>query len=270
MTYGLRGIACLEFWVRGPKVDLHSGIYGGAVANPAVVAAHLIAGLHKLGTGKVRVEGFYDRVQPIRAWEKASWKRLPDADGEILEQTGVPHVFGEQGFDSYARRWVRPTVEINGMGAGYQGEGSKTVIGREARVKISCRLVPDQEPEEIIQLVQAHLRNACPDTVRLEIVPGHCGKPYLMDPHSGFGGAAQRALRRTFQAEPVLIREGGSIPIVHNFKERLGVDILLLGLALPDCMAHAPDENFALENFEAGIRLNRLLLEEIAAQGRNA
>ena len=266
MTYGLRGIACLEFWVRGPKVDLHSGIFGGAVANPAMVAAQLVAGLQGMGDGRVQVEGFYDRVLPIQSWEKDTWQRLPDADGEILEQTGVPRVFGEQGYDSYARRWIRPTLEINGIGSGYQGEGSKTVIGREARVKISCRLVPDQDPQEVLDRVSSHLRRNCPDTVRLEIEPGHCGKPYLMDPHSRFGMAAQRALRGTFEAEPILIREGGSIPIVHSFKERLGVDMLLLGLALPDCMAHAPDENFAVENFEAGIRLNHRLLEEIASQ----
>lgn len=268
MTYGLRGIACLEFWVRGPRVDLHSGIFGGAVANPAMVAAHLVASLQGMRDGRVRVEGFYDQVQPIQAWERETWKRLPDGEKEILEQTGVPRVFGEHGYDSHARRWIRPTVEINGMGVGYQGEGSKTVIGKEARVKISCRLVPDQDPGEIVELVATHLREVCPDSVRLEVVPGHCGKPYLMDPHAGFGGAAQDALRRTFGSEPVLIREGGSIPIVHSFRDQLGVDTLLLGLALPDCMAHAPNENFPLENFEAGIRLNRFLLEEIAKQGR--
>lgn len=268
MTYGLRGIACLEFWVRGPKVDLHSGIFGGAVANPAMVAAHLVSGLQDAVSGRVRVEGIYDRVLPIRDWEKATWHRLPPADQEILEQTGVPRVFGEEGYDSYARRWIRPTLEINGFGSGYQGEGSKTVIGREARVKISCRLVPDQDPVEVLELVSRHLRQACPDTVRLEIIPGHCGKPYLMDPHAGFGRAAQSALRHTFGAEPLLIREGGSIPIVHQFKEQLGVDTLLLGLALPDCMAHAPNENFPVENFAAGIRLNQFLLREIAAQGR--
>lgn len=270
MTYGLRGIACLEFRVTGPNVDLHSGIFGGAVANPAMVTAQLIASLQGATDGRVLVESFYDRVQPLQEWEKETWTRLPDADGEILEQTGVPQVFGEAGYDSYARRWVRPTLEINGMGAGYQGEGSKTVIGKEARVKISCRLVPDQEPAEILELVTRHLRQACPGTVRLEVEPGHCGKPYLMDPRAGFGRAAQRALERTFGSEPVLIREGGSIPIVHSFRERLGVDTLLLGLALPDCMAHAPNENFPLANFEAGIRMNRFLLEEIAAQGRYA
>ena len=143
------------------------------------------------------------------------------------------------------------------------------MIGKEARVKVSCRLVPDQEPEEILELVTRHLQRCCPETVRLEVVPGHCGKPYVMEPHGGFGRAAQQALRRTFGAEPVLIREGGSIPIVHSFREKLGVDTLLLGLALPDCMAHAPNENFPVENFAAGIRLNQCLLEEIGGAGRN-
>jgi len=267
MTYGLRGIACLEFTLRGPRADLHSGIYGGAGANPAMVAAHLTAGLQDAATGRVDVDGFYDQVRPMQDWEAETWSRLPDGDREILDQTGVPAVWGEEGYDSYARRWVRPTAEVNGIGAGYQGEGSKTVIGKEATVKLSCRLVPDQDPLEILERVTAHLRAHCPPAVELEVRSGHHGKPYLMDPHAGFGRAAQCALRETFDAEPVLIREGGSIPIVQDFRDRLGVDTLLLGLALPDCQAHAPDERCPVEDFAAGIRLSRALLREIGRQG---
>jgi acetylornithine deacetylase/succinyl-diaminopimelate desuccinylase-like protein len=189
---------------------------------------------------------------------------LPDGDLELLRQTGVPALFGEEGFGSYERRWARPTVEINGMGSGYQGEGSKTVIGKDARVKISCRLVPDQDPETILGMVADHLRVHCPPSVRIEVTPGHTGMPYVMDPFSASGQAARNALRATFGAEPVLIREGGSIPIIRSFKDVLGVDTLLLGLALPDCMAHAPNENFPVANFEAGVRLNRALLRELA------
>lgn len=264
LTYGLRGIACLEFTVRGPAFDLHSGIYGGGVANPAMVACQLVSGLRDALSGKILVEGFCDRVRELQDWERSTWKRLPDGDEALLEQTGVPALFGEAGFDSYERRWARPTVEINGMGSGYQGEGSKTVIGKEAMVKISCRLVPDQDPEEILQLVADHLRKHCPPSVRLEVAPGHTGMHYLMDPFSPHGQAAQNALRATFGSEPMLIREGGSIPIIRGFKDILGVDTLMLGLALPDCMAHAPDENFPVANFEAGLRLNRALLKELA------
>ena len=264
LTYGLRGVACLDFRLTGPNVDLHSGIYGGAVANPAMVAAQLAAGLQDATSGKIQIAGFYDAVQPLQDWEKETWNRLPDGDGEMFEQTGVPGLFGEDGFDSYERRWARPTAEINGIGAGYQGEGSKTVIPKEAMVKLSFRLVPDQDPGEILKLVEAHLHEHCPDSVNIEVEPGHSGHAYVMDPNAGYGLAAQNALRATFDAEPVLIREGGSIPIIQSFKDVLGVDTLMLGLALPDCMAHAPNENFPVENFEAGVRLNRALLAELA------
>lgn len=264
LTYGLRGIACLEFTVTGPIVDLHSGIYGGGVANPAMAAIQLVASLQNVTDGKVQVKGFYEPVKPLEPWERKKWKELPDGDQELLEQTGAPELYGEKGFGAYERRWARPTVEVNGVGGGYQGEGSKTVIPKEAMVKLSCRLVPDQDPQEVIKQVSAHLEAHCPKGVKLEIEPGHSGKAYLMDPFSDYGKAAQNALRATFDAEPMLIREGGSIPIVQSFKDILGVDTLLLGLALPDCMAHAPNENFPVENFEAGVKLNRILLEELA------
>lgn len=264
MTYGLRGVACLEFDVIGPNVDLHSGIYGGAVANPATVAARIVASLHEETSRRVAIEGFYSDVKPTRDWEREKWSQLPDADGEILDQTGVPEPFGEDGYDSYERRWARPTAEVNGIGSGYQGEGSKTVIAEKAHVKLSFRLVPDQDPTEIQKLAAKHLRKHCPPGVKIKVTKGHDGKPYLMDPMSGYGMAAQEALRKTFKADPMLIREGGSIPIIQSFKETLGVDTLMLGLALPDCMAHAPNENFPIENFEAGVRMNQILLEEIA------
>lgn len=265
MTYGLRGIACMEFDLYGPNVDLHSGIYGGAVANPATVAARLVATLHEQVSGRVAIEGFYDGIEHVRDWEREKWALLPAAEQEILNQTGVPAISGEDGYDSYERRWVRPTAEVNGIGAGYQGEGSKTVIAKHAHVKLSFRLVPGQDPLEILKLAAKHLRAHCPPGVKLKITRGHHGKSYLMDPMSGYGAAGQTALRKTFKAEPMLIREGGSIPIIQSFKETLGVDTLMLGLALPDCMAHAPNENFPVENFEAGIRLNQALLKEIAA-----
>lgn len=264
MTYGLRGIACLELKVSGPGVDLHSGIYGGAVANPATVIAKLAASLHD-ADGRVAIDGFYDAVRPLEDWEREQWAKVTDGEKDTLEQTGVPALFGEKGYSALERRWARPTAEVNGIGGGYQGPGSKTVIPREAILKLSFRLVPDQDPGEILELAARHLKRHCPESVRLEIVPGHCGKPYVMNANSGFGKAAQEALSKAFGgAEPALIREGGSIPIVESFREVLGADTLLLGLALPDCMCHAPNENFPLENFEAGIRLNGYLLEALA------
>jgi acetylornithine deacetylase/succinyl-diaminopimelate desuccinylase-like protein len=262
-TYGLRGIACCEVVAHGPSTDLHSGIWGGAVMNPATAIARIVSSLHD-GQGRVQIGGFYDAVRPLADWERDSWKKLGDTEAETKAITGVPELFGEPGFTELERRWARPTAEVNGIGGGWQGEGSKTVIAREAFAKFSFRLVPDQQPEAILQAVEKHLRAHVPPGIKLEIKLGHTGMPYLMDPFSPFGKAAQRALEQTFGGNPALIREGGSIPIVQAFKDVLGVDTLLLGLALPDCNAHAPNENFPVANFEAGMVLNQHLLQELS------
>ncbi len=264
-TYGLRGITCCEIEVTGPATDLHSGIFGGAVANPATELARLIAQLHD-SEGRIRIDGFYDAVRPLEAWEREAWARLPLDDPEILRLTGSPALHGEAGFSSLERLWGRPTAEVNGLGGGYQGEGSKTVLPSRAFAKFSFRLVPDQNPDDLLPRIEAWLQHHLPATVKVTVHPGHSGQPYAMDPHSRFGRAAQAALRDTFNGrDPALIREGGSIPIVRSFKDILGADTLLLGLALPDCQAHAPNENFPLANFEAGQQLNRHLLEHLAA-----
>ena len=263
-TYGLRGIACLDVIVHGPTIDLHSGIFGGSVANPNTILSRLVATVHD-AEGKIAIDGLYDAVRPVQMWEREAWEKLPGGATETQHLTGVPQLFGEPGYTDFERRWARPTAEVNGIGGGYQGEGSKTVIPRSAFAKFSFRLVPDQDPQDILRKVQAHFARHCPPTVRLEVKLGHSGAPYAMDPQSKFGQAACRALETTFGKPTALIREGGSIPIVQSFRDILGAETLLLGLALPDCQAHAPNENFPLENFEAGIRLNRHLLEELAA-----
>ncbi|MFZ4763884.1 MAG: dipeptidase [Roseimicrobium sp.] len=263
LTYGLRGIACCEVIARGPSTDLHSGIFGGAVANPATAIARLVASFHD-AHGKVQVPGFYDAVKPLAHWEREMWQSFSHTEAETLSVTGVPELFGEAGYTELERRWARPTAEVNGIGGGWQGEGSKTVIPREAMAKFSFRLVPDQEPDAILDSVAQHLRAHTPPGIRLEIALGHTGLPYLMDPFSPFGLAAQRALEKTFGGKTALIREGGSIPIVQAFKDVLGADTLLLGLAMADCNAHAPNESFPVENFEAGQRLNQHLLRELA------
>ncbi len=264
MGYGLRGITCCEVTLRGPAGDLHSGVYGGAVANPATAVARLVASLHD-ADGRIAIEGFYDDVRPLEDWERAMWARVPGAsDADTLAITGSPATFGEPGYSSAERLWARPTAEVNGIGAGYQGEGSKTVIPAEAMAKFSFRLVPDQDPEDISAKVKAHLEKHCPEGITLEVEVGHHGKPYICDPHSENGKAGQVALEQAFGKAPVLIREGGSIPIIQDMKEILGVESIMLGLALPDCQIHAPNENFYVENFEGGIRLNRALLKELA------
>ena len=264
LSYGLRGVTALEIKVTGPKMDLHSGVFGGAVQNPITALAQLLATLHDR-QGRVAIAGFYDRVKPLEKWEREAWRKLPvDGDKLIREETGVPEFFGEAGFNSLERIWARPTAEINGIGGGYQGQGTKTVIASHAMAKLTFRLVPDQEGDEILKLARMHLEKNLPKGVTMEINDGHSGPWYLTDPNSAIGEAAQRALRKAFNHDPALIREGGSIPIVSEFRGILGVETLLMGLALPDCRAHSPNENFPLENFEGGIRLNKAILQELA------
>jgi len=264
LSYGLRGVTALEIKATGPKMDLHSGIFGGAVANPITALAQLLATLHDR-EGRVAIAGFYDRVKPLEDWEREAWRKLPiDGDKLVLKETGVPELFGETGYNSLGRVWARPTAEINGIGGGYQGKGTKTVIASHAIAKLTFRLVPDQEGDEILKLAKTHLRKNLPKGVTLEITDGHSGPWYLTDPHSPIGEAAQRALHKAFNAEIALIREGGSIPIVSQFRGILGIETLLMGLALPDCRAHSPNENFPLENLEGGIRLNKAILQELA------
>jgi len=264
LSYGLRGVAALEIKVTGAKMDLHSGIFGGAVANPAAALARLLATLHD-SNGHIAVQGFYDDVAPLQEWERDAWKKLPiDPDSEMLEETGAPALFGEAGFSTLERIWARPTAEINGMGSGYQGPGTKTVLPSHALAKLTFRLVPNQNGDAIIDLVKKHFQKNLPPGVTVEMRSGHHGPWYLTDPHSKFGQAAQRALKKAFNKETALIREGGSIPIVSDFRKILGVETLLIGLALQDCRAHSPNENFPLENLEAGARMNQAVLRELA------
>ncbi len=219
LSYGLRGVTALEIKVTGPEMDLHSGVFGGAVANPITALAQLLATLHDR-EGRVAIAGFYDRVNPLEDWEREAWRKLP-IDGDKL-------------------------------------------ILNEAMAKLTFRLVPEQEGDEILKLAKEHLRKNLPKGVTMEITTGHSGPWYLTDPHSPLGEAAQRALRKAFDRDVALIREGGSIPIVSQFRGILGIETLLMGLALPDCRAHSPNENFPVENFEGGIRLNKAVLQELA------
>lgn len=265
ISYGLRGVTALEMKVTGPKIDLHSGIYGGAVANPLTALSKLLASLHDKD-GHIAIEGFYDDVQPLEKWEREMWSKLPiDADALVLKESGSPALFGEKGFSTFERIWARPTAEINGMGGGYQGQGTKTVLPSYAFAKLTFRLVPNQKGDGIQELAKKHLQKNLPPGVTLEMTSGHSGPWYLTDPHSKFGEAAQRALKKAFNHDVALIREGGSIPIVSEFRNVLGAETLLCGLALPNCRAHSPNENFPLENFEGGIRMNKAILQELAA-----
>ncbi len=264
LTYALRGIAAVEVTVRGPDRDLHSGIFGGSVDNPAMVLCQLLARLRD-AKGRVTVPGFYDDVVKLTAYEREQLARLPFKETSERRFLGVPALFGEQGFSMVEQRCARPTCEINGLTSGYQGEGSKTIIPAWARAKLTFRLVPDQDPATIARLVAAHLKRLCPPTVKLEVRSGHGGAPYVIDPAGPLAQASLRALRSAFGCEPVLLREGGSIPIVNDFKRLLGVESLLLGLALPDANAHSPNEQFNLSVFRQGMRLSAALWPELAA-----
>ncbi len=264
LTQSLRGIAAMEVIVRGPATDLHSGIFGGAVMNPATALVKLLAGLHD-DQGRIAVPGFYDDVVKLDAAEREAMASLPVSESDYQRETGVLLLSGEEGFSTAERIGIRPTAEINGLTSGYQGEGTKTVLPSSASAKLTFRLVPNQKPDRALNLVEIHFQNLLPPGVEMEIIRGHGGMPYALDMKSPWCGAALRALEATFGQKPALMREGGSIPIVQTFRDLLGSDTLLLGLAAPDCKAHAPDENFPLETFEAGIRLHQNLLRELAA-----
>lgn len=263
LTYALRGIAAFEIEIQGPSRDLHSGIFGGALDNPAMALSQLLAQLRDQ-RGRVTIPGFYEDVKPVSEYERRQLARLPESDAALKKFLGVPKLFGERGFSSLEQRTARPTLEINGLTSGYQGEGSKTIIPAWARAKITCRLVPDQTPAKMLKLVTQHLKRLCPPTVRMEITPGHGGEPYLVSPNSRHAQAALRALRQAFGRDPLLAREGGSIPIVTDFKKILGAETLLLGLALPDDNAHSPNEKFDLDMYALGSKLGAHLWQEMA------
>ncbi len=263
VTYALRGVVAVEIKVVGPGRDLHSGIFGGAVNNPAMALCQILARLRD-HRGKVAIPGFYEDVVPLTPFERKEMARLPFHEAKYRKFLGVPGLYGEAGFTPVEQSTARPTVEINGLTSGYQGEGSKTIIPSWASAKLTMRLVPNQKPEKIRRQVTEYLKGLCPSSVRIEVKAGHGGSPYLVSPKGPTVTAAVRALEKAFGCQPVLIREGGSIPIVNDFKRILGVETLLVGLALPDDNAHSPNEKFSLECFTKGMAMSAHLWQELA------
>jgi acetylornithine deacetylase/succinyl-diaminopimelate desuccinylase-like protein len=262
LTYALRGIIAFEITLHGPARDLHSGIFGGAVENPALALAQLLAKVRD-PLGVIQIPGFYEDVDSLTEFERAEGRRFPMTNAQLKKLLGAPDLFGEHGFTPTEQRSARPTFEINGLTSGYQGEGSKTIVPAWARAKITCRLVPNQKPAHIRKIVCDWLEQNCPPTVRMEITAGHGAEAYLVSPKSAPAQAALRALELAFNAKPILMREGGSIPIVNEFKNILGADSLLLGLGLPDDNAHSPNEKFSLDCFAGGQRLGAHLWQEL-------
>jgi acetylornithine deacetylase/succinyl-diaminopimelate desuccinylase-like protein len=266
LTYALRGVLACEITLHGPSRDLHSGIFGGTVDNPAMALCQMLAQLRDKN-GRANIPGFYDDVARLSAYERRQAARIPMTAAQYRKFLGVPKLFGERGYTFVEQRSARPTVEINGLTSGYQGEGGKTIVPSWARAKLTFRLVPQQDPERIRKLVLARLKQLCPPTVRLEIKAGHGAEPYIVSPTSPLAQAALRTLKEAFGHEPILMREGGSIPIVTQFKHVLRADSLLLGLALADDNAHSPNEKFSLDCYEKGARMGALLWPELARLG---
>jgi acetylornithine deacetylase/succinyl-diaminopimelate desuccinylase-like protein len=263
ICYSLRGLAYFQIDLRGTTSDLHSGVFGGAVANPAMVLAQVLAQM-KDRSGRVRIPGFYDDVVPLSEEERAAWRTLPFNERKYRKDLGAPKLAGESGYSVLERVWGRPTFEVNGLLSGFTGDGAKTVIPAVAMAKVSMRLVPNQDPNRIADLFEAYLRKVTPKTVELALTRMHGGKPWLASYDSSYARAAARAIEQGFGKPPVFCREGGSIPVVSTFTEELGIPAVLFGVGLPDENAHAPNERLDLSNFHNGILASAVLYDEIA------
>ena len=263
ICYGLRGLVYFQIDLRGSSTDLHSGSFGGAVANPAFVLAQMIAQMKDRG-GHVKIPHFYDDVKPLQEEERNAWASLPFNEKSYRKDFGIPKVFGETGFTTLERTWARPTLEINGLLSGFTGEGAKTVLPAVAMAKISMRLVPDQDPNKIAGLFEDYVKKIAPKTVNVKVTRMQGGKPWMTSFDNNYVQAAGRAIEKGFGRSPIFTREGGSIPVVSTFQEELGLPSVLFGVGLPDENAHAPNEKLDVTNFHNGIIASAYLYEEIA------
>ena len=264
ITYGLRGITTCEVTLHGPKQDLHSGVFGGSIVNPINALATLIGKLID-DDGRIQIPGFYDDVIELTPEERTAFAELPFDEKEYLASVGSSAVHGEKSFTTLERRWARPTCDVNGIFGGYMGEGPKTIVPAKATAKISCRLVPNQIEKTVVSSLEKFLRDNCPPGVRLEFTHWHGCPAVLCDLSSPYMQAARNAIEQGFGKAPVMIREGGSIPVVGTFKELLGVDTLLLGWGQNTDNLHSPNEKFSVDAFHKGTLSSAMLWPEIAA-----
>ena len=262
ICYGLRGLADFQIDVSGTSSDLHSGSFGGAVANPAFVLAQILAQMKDRG-GRIKIPGFYDDVVELKPEEREQFAKLPFNEKKYRKDLGAPKLFGESGYTTLERVWARPTFEVNGLLAGFTGEGAKTVIPATAMAKVSMRLVPNQDPDKVADLFEAYLKKVSPKTVDVKLTRMHGGKPWMTGFDNQYVQAAARAIERGFGKMPVFNREGGSIPVVSTFEQELGVPSVLFGIGLPDENAHAPNEKLDLGNFHGGVIASAYLYEEL-------
>lgn len=263
LCVGLRGLAYVEVFIDGPSSDLHSGSFGGGVLNPVNALARMIATLHD-GDGRVAVPGFYDAVRPLTETERREIASLPFDEKEWLRSTGAPATWGEKGYTTLERIWARPTLDCCGISGGFQGEGAKTIIPARASAKVSCRLVPDQEPDDISRKLEAHFKHVAPAGVRVRVETLHGGRPYLAPTDHPVYEVAKRAFSKAFGKPTVFMREGGSIPFVRTIADATGKPCLLMGFGQPDENAHAPNEWLDLENYHLGIKSAAYLYDEIS------
>lgn len=260
----LRGLAYVQIDVRGPSSDLHSGMYGGAVVNPAMALARILSTFHD-ADGRVAIPGFYDAVD---AWPEATrhaMRALPFDAEHFRHEVGAPALGGEPGYTVLERLWTRPTCEVNGVLSGYTGEGAKTVLPAVSMAKVSCRLVPHQDPDTIVRLITEHVMRVAPAGVEVTVQALHGGKPWRATVGGALHDAGVAALEAAFGRAPVITGEGGSIPVVGDFERILGAPVLLMGFGLPGENAHAPDEWISVENFQRGMRAAAALLDAYAA-----
>ena len=263
IVVGLRGITYVEIEVRGPSHDLHSGMYGGVVHNPAQVLTDLLSAMHD-ADGRVTIPGFYDKVQELSPAERAELAKTPFSLERLHNETGVSTPWGEPGYELHERLGVRPTLEINGLVSGWTGEGGKTVLPSKALAKVSCRLVPAQDPDEIERLIRQFVADHTPDTVTSEVRGLHNGLWAVIDPDSPYMRAAARAYEFGYGARPVYMREGGSIPVIGTFQKTLNAPVIMMGFGLPDDNLHAPNEKYSLASFHRGIKTAIKFFEEIS------
>jgi len=252
ITYALRGLAYFELRLTGPDHDLHSGLFGGAVHNPAQVLSDLIAGMHD-AEGRITLPGFYDKVRPLDAEERLELARLPMTEATLKSHTGAKELWGEAGYTLIERLGARPTLEVNGLLSGFTGEGSKTVLPAQAMAKISCRLVPDQDPDEVHQQMLRYLEKNAPKTVQYQLIKMAGGPASISDRHSPGVEAMSRAMEQVWGVRPIFRREGGSVPVVAQFQQLLGIESVNAGFGLPDDNFHSPNEKLHLPTWYRGI-----------------
>jgi acetylornithine deacetylase/succinyl-diaminopimelate desuccinylase-like protein len=264
ITLSLRGLMYAQIDVTGAPVDLHSGGFGGAVENPANALARIIAEL-KAPDGRIRIPGFYDDVVELSPAERAALARLPFDEEHYREQLHLPALVGEPGYTTLERRGTRPTLDVNGIWGGFQGDGTKTIIPAHAHAKVSCRLVANQDPDRIFELFRDFVGRIAPPGVRTAVASLGGGRPSLTPMDHPATQAAARAIEAAFGRAPLYIREGGSIPVCASFETALGLPVVLAGFTNPDDNAHAPNESMVLDNYERGIRAIARLWDEIAA-----